>query len=496
MLGPQGGVLVGRAVTGELATYEDVPIALSVIPDLERAELYCNDAYFDMIGADRARATYADVRLEALYHPDDQAEVYRALGRLTADGDVHAELTVRMRAGELGWRYHAITARVHEARPGATARLVCTFADVDDARRSQLDLEHATGALDLLGSSGEVASFGWEDFDTQSTAIWSDSLFELIGYAPGEIESTAEAFLAHVHPPDVAALQVQLDRAFGQQHALFDHEYRIQPRGSDLRWVRGLGRVYVTDHGRRRFVGLVVNVDERRRAVLNAEEAQRDLERFVYSVSHDFTAPVRHLTYLSEELTEAVADHDSSELKELVSLSRGAADKLGNMVEGLLGYSRLRRLADGVERVDLTALAREVAGVVGRDYPGRILVDELPSVNGNPTLLHRLIYVLIDNAAKFSAGEAEPIVRVYRRSPEEEGGHPVCVVEDNGVGFDEAYAEELFGLFRRLHEETAFEGVGVGLATAARIVRMYSGRIWAKSTPGEGACFFFALPEA
>ena len=494
MLSPDGGVLLPRARGGRLVALDDVPTPVSVVPDVDRPELYCNDAYFDMIGLERGAASYADVRLGALYHPDDHLEIAAALERIVG-GDPYAEMTARLRAGELGWRYHRIAARTHPAAGEVPARLVCSFLDVDDEQRGRADVELAAGRLDLLGSTGDVATFEWADFDPATQAVWSESLSRMLGYEPGELEPTLDRYLEHVHPADVPTLREAVDRVAAGTDRLFDIEYRLRPRGGGDLWVRSFGRVYLSDTGRRNFVGLLLNVDERQRAVRSERDVRTELERFIYSVSHDFTVPVRQLERLAELLAESLDGRLPPAQAELLSHLRAASDRLSRMVEGLLGYSRLLRLGGGDELVQLTEAARDVASIVGRDYPGEIDVESLPEVRGNPTLLHRLLYVLMDNAAKFSARSERPRVRVYARESPDGIGHGV-IVEDNGVGFDELYADELFVLFSRLHGPEEFEGLGVGLATAARIVRLYGGRIDGEGRRGGGACFEFHLPGA
>lgn len=493
MLSPEGGTLLPRAAGGQLAAFDDVPTAISLVPDLDRPEIYCNDAYFDMIGVERATASYADVRVGALYHPDDHEAISGALGRLAGGEAPFVEVTARLRAKELRWRYYNIVSHLVPARRATTARLVSSFLDVDEAYQGRAAVEQAAGRLEMLGASGDVATFEWDDFGKQAYVEWSDTLTRLLGYEPGEIESTLETYMEHVHPADAAGLREALEALKANPDRLFDHEYRIVPRGRRELYVRGFGRIYEGAGGRTRFVGLVLNVDERRRAVLTAKDVRRELERFVYSVSHDFTVPVRHINYLGDALAESLVGKLDAGERELLARSRAAGDRLARMVDGLLDYARLRRLEGVDEVVDLNVVAREVAEIVGRDYPGRIDIASLPLVDGNPTLLQRLLYVLVDNAAKFSAEKPEPLVQVYTKHI---GEGLSVVVEDNGVGFKQAYADELFGLFSRLHPEDAYDGLGVGLATAARIVRMYGGRIRGEAGDESGACFQFVLPGA
>ena len=411
MLAPAGGTLLPRAESGPLAAYDDVPTAISLVPDLDRPELYCNDAYFDMIGVERAAASYDDVRLGVLYHPDDHEVISGALGELIGEGRTGVRFTVRLRAGDAGWRYHHIVSHLVPARGSATARLVSSFLDVDEAYRARWKLQRAAGRLEMLESSGDLATWEWTTHGDHSVLEWSEPLTRLLGYEPGEVEMTFDWYMEHVFPADRPGITAALEATFADPSRLYDHEYRLVPRHGRPLYVRGFGRIYDEADGPRRFVGLVLNVDERRRAVHSAQEVRGELERFVYSVSHDFTVPVRHVNHLGEALSQALEGQLTSEQGEILTRSRAAGDRLAKMVESLLDYARLRRLEGIDEEVDLNPVAREVIEVVGRDYPGRIELKPLPTVDGNPTLLRRLLYVLIDNATKFSSEKPDALVR-------------------------------------------------------------------------------------
>jgi light-regulated signal transduction histidine kinase (bacteriophytochrome) len=168
---------------------------------------------------------------------------------------------------------------------------------------------------------------------------------------------------------------------------------------------------------------------------------------------------------------------------------------MAQLIDGLLDFSRLARAESVSTEVDMAALARAVALELGGDGRSRavdIVVGELPRVVGDEAMLRQVWTNLVSNALKFSAPRPAPRVEI---GGETSGSEAVFHVRDNGVGFDMAYAEKLFGVFNRLHRADEFPGVGVGLALTRRIVLRHGGRIWAESD-GEGSVFHFALPAA
>jgi len=224
------------------------------------------------------------------------------------------------------------------------------------------------------------------------------------------------------------------------------------------------------------------------------EASNKELESFCYSISHDLRAPLRAINGFGAILGE---DHGSclnEEGRRTLGVIRAEAERMGQLVDDLLAFSRIGRQAMQMTSVDMGALAQHAfdecaAAASGRDI--RFKLHPLPPAQGDPALLPQVWVNLISNAVKYTRPKPVAEIEVTGRV---EGGELVYCVKDNGVGFDTQYAEKLFGVFQRLHNETDFEGTGVGLALVQRIVLRHGGRVWAESTLNEGATFYFALP--
>jgi PAS domain S-box-containing protein len=226
-------------------------------------------------------------------------------------------------------------------------------------------------------------------------------------------------------------------------------------------------------------------------------EANEELESFSYSVSHDLRAPLRAIDGFAGLLAEEAGFALKEEHRRYLDLIRANADAMGRLIDGLLALSRLGRQALSLQRVELASLAREAAAEVveaaGSAVP--IEIGALPAVHADRVLLRQVLVNLLSNAVKFSTGREGALVEVG--VVEADGESPaVYFVRDNGVGFDMLHADGLFDAFGRLHGAEEYEGAGIGLALAARVVRQHGGRIWAEATPGKGATFFFTLHEA
>jgi len=227
------------------------------------------------------------------------------------------------------------------------------------------------------------------------------------------------------------------------------------------------------------------------------EATNRELEAFSYSVSHDLRAPLRSIDGFSQILLEDYADELDEDGKDYLSRVRTASQRMGRLIDDLLGLSRVTRGTINRERVDLSALAEEVAEGLREARPERTVefsAQQGLKVWGDPRLLRVALENLIGNAWKFTA--KEPEARIEFGVDEKlsvRGRVPVYYVRDNGAGFEMAYADKLFGAFQRLHAADEFEGTGIGLATVQRIVHRHGGRIWAESEVGRGATFYFTL---
>ncbi len=225
------------------------------------------------------------------------------------------------------------------------------------------------------------------------------------------------------------------------------------------------------------------------------EAANKELEAFSYSVSHDLRAPLRHIHGFSS-LLEKDATTLTPDGRRHLGVIRGAAKQMGRLIDDLLAFSRTSRMPLSPTEISSDAL---VAGVIrdGRyEADGRTVawdIGPLPPARADAAMLQQVWVNLIDNAVKYSAKAAQPRV-VIRGAVDAAAGESVFSVADNGVGFDMAYAGKLFGVFQRLHGPAEFEGTGIGLANVRRIVMRHGGRTWAEGRVGQGATFFFSLP--
>jgi signal transduction histidine kinase len=230
------------------------------------------------------------------------------------------------------------------------------------------------------------------------------------------------------------------------------------------------------------------------RRTAELEAANKELEAFSYSVSHELRAPLRRIEGFIDLLGATKAAAADEEARQYLTVISGASKQLSQLIDDLLAFSRTARAGMRKTKVSLTAICRSVLRDFSCDTDGRDVewvIEELPEVNGDTALLRQVFVNLIGNAVKYTRRQKHARIKIGSRTTAEE---IIVAVQDNGVGFDPRYASKLFGVFQRLHAHSEFEGTGIGLANVRRIIHQHGGRTWAEGQLNKGATFYFSLP--
>ena len=226
------------------------------------------------------------------------------------------------------------------------------------------------------------------------------------------------------------------------------------------------------------------------------EAANKELDAFSYTVSHDLGAPLRAVEGYAQMLEEDFGERLGEEARRLLDVIKAGARQMQQMIGALLNFSRLGRQALKTQPVQLADIVNQVIGDLRTACAGRVVefaVGDLGTAEADPALLKQVLSNLLGNAVKYTRGRQPALIEVGCRREGESGDAPAYYVKDNGAGFDTRQSDRLFGVFQRFHTREEFEGTGVGLAVVERIVTRHGGRVWAESKPGEGAIFYFTL---
>jgi PAS domain S-box-containing protein len=235
-----------------------------------------------------------------------------------------------------------------------------------------------------------------------------------------------------------------------------------------------------------------LNEDLKQRAA-QLEAANKELEAFSYSVSHDLRAPLRSIDGFSHALLEDYGEQLSGEGRNYLERVRAAAQRMAVLIDDLLNLSRVTRTQLQPKFINFSHMAEEIGQSLQESQPDRQVAFSITPdlmVEGDPHLLHIVLVNLLSNSWKFTSKQEKAVIEFGQKTHVKER---TFYVRDNGVGFDMVYADKLFGVFQRLHSISEFPGSGIGLATVQRIIAIHGGRIWAESAEGKGATFYFTL---
>jgi len=233
--------------------------------------------------------------------------------------------------------------------------------------------------------------------------------------------------------------------------------------------------------------------DRVKQRTAECELSNRELEDFSYSISHDLRAPLRAINGYSCLLEEELPATASEKMRSQILAIQANSRRMGQLVDDLLTYTRLNKGLSRFSQVNLKAVMEKVWEEIMRSNVKQAVdfrLHALPPCHGDASLLKQLAFNLLDNAVKFTASREQPVIEVGSKN---EDGQIIYFVKDNGAGFDMRYVDKLFVVFSRLHSEEDFEGTGIGLSLAKRIIERHEGRIWAEGKPGEGATFYFTI---
>lgn len=384
--------------------------------------------------------------------------------------------------------------------------------DVTGAKRVQRVLRESEERLRLAIDAARLGT--WETNYRTGKLVWSTRQEEMMGFAPGTFPGTLEAFLALVHPDDRERL-AEAQREAMKPGGSYQAELRFVRRDGSVRWGFVRGQLLRGSDGQpERMLGIELDVTERRQTEeamrrLNAElehrvrertaqleSANKELEAFSYTVSHDLRAPLRAINGFSLAVQEDYGAQLPEEGRRFLQNVRDGALRMGNLIDDLLAFSRLSRSPLNRQTVDSVAKVNDALKELGWPLAGRkidLRIADLPPSDADPDLLKQVWVNLLSNALKYTRRREQARVEVGCLI---EAGEPVFFVRDNGSGFDPRYAHKLFGVFQRLHRAEDYEGTGVGLAIVQRIVHRHGGRVWAETELEVGSSFYFTLNPA
>ena len=472
---------------------------------LESNELVWTRELYRILGLDPETTPPSFEEHKNIFTPGSWSRLQSAVAEVLRDGTPYQlELEFHRPGGTPG--VMRVAGEADRDPTGKIVRLRGTAQDITELRQAEADLRRVSERLTLATEAGRVGVWDWDV--PANVLTWDQSMYTLYGITAQQFSGAYEAWQAGVHPDDRVRGNDEINSALRGERP-FDTEFRVLWPDGSVRVIRAHAAVHRDEAGRPlRMIGTNWDITDIKRAeesirVLNEDlrhraaevgEANRELEAFSYSVSHDLRAPLRAIDGFSRILMEDFGETLPPEAREYLEAVRDGTQQMGRLVDDLLAFSRLGRQPVRKVTVDTVELVRRCVEELRPATTGRQIefrLGSLPACQGDPALLKQVWMNLLSNALKYSGKRELALIEIGCRPAAEA---VTFFVRDNGVGFDMRYAEKLFGVFQRLHRAEEYEGTGVGLAIVQRIIRRHGGEVSAEAQPGQGATFSFTLP--
>jgi PAS domain S-box-containing protein len=353
-----------------------------------------------------------------------------------------------------------------------------------------------------MNRSQEIAHLGSWELDIDKDCLsWSDEVYRIFGLQPQEFDATYEAFLDNIHPDDREVVNEAYLGSIREDHDTYEIEHRVVRKSTGEIRVVYEKCEHIRDNSGRivQSLGLVHDITEQKQAekalqesLIELERSNAELEQFAYITSHDLREPLRMITSFLQLLERRYKNQLDADANEFIGYAVDGAKRLDAMIQDILIYSKIAKERNftyvNINNVLEQTYLNLRASIDEKD--AEIIYDKLPTIVVDEKLMIQLFQNLISNAIKYH-GDESPKIQI---SAKNEGNQWLFSVKDNGIGISKKHLKKIFTIFQRLHTNEEYEGTGIGLAIAQKIVHQHDGKIWVESEPGKGSTFYFTIP--
>ena len=466
--------------------------------DIENDELEWSDELYRIFGQNRSSFKPSYNSLKGLIHADDQRNL---------DKDVEAAIRLKRPHDlihRISWpngeiRYVHERGKVnYDEKSGQPVSMAGTTQDVTD--RVLVEKELKESELALREAEKITGTGNWKWFQQSGRHVWSDERYRILGYEPGEVEPSLEVAFELIEEQDKPRVKTIVNNAVAK-NADYDFEYRIISAKGECKVIREKGRFH-NEGGlfSKTYIGTVqdVTIEHERKEELQVslqalERSNEELQSFAYVASHDLQEPLRVINSYLQLIEMSYKEIIDDEGKLFIQNTINAASRMKRLINDLLVLSRLetkQRIVKPIDLNELMAHLKEDLKIAIEESDAKIVYEQLPVINGDPSQIKQLFQNLIGNAIKFQRADVAPFIKV---SVLRKGQIHEFQIEDNGIGIDENYHSRIFTIFQRLHAKEEYQGTGIGLAICKKVVERHNGNISIESALGKGSVFTFTL---
>ncbi|MEM9484606.1 MAG: PAS domain-containing protein [Cyanobacteria bacterium P01_F01_bin.116] len=487
--------------------------------DLVEDRLIWDDRMYELYGITAETFGGAYEAWKQGVHPDDLPAAHADIqAAIAGEREFHPEFRVLWPDGQIrSIEAHAITLR---DETGKAQRMIGVNWDITERRQVEDALRESEARWQF---ALEGAGDGVWDWNIQTNKVFFSHQWKaMLGYADHKVGNDLSEWDLRVHPEDKEKCYADMQQHMDGQAPIYQNEHRVRCKDGSYKWILDRGKVVTWDaEGKpQRMIGthaditarkqtedalrqlnerLETNVQERTQELeQRAQELERsnaELEQFAYVASHDLQEPLRTISSYTELLAEEYGDRLDGEAHEYMDFVVDGATRMQQLIKDLLAFSRVGTRGKKFASMSCESVLQKVLGnlkLAINECHAVVTYDELPEVMADESQIQQLLQNLISNALKFRGKDA-PHIHV---SATLQGKEWEFCVRDNGIGIDPEYFEQIFEIFQRLHSRRYYEGTGIGLAICRKIVQRHGGHIWIDSAPGQGASFYFTMPNS
>jgi PAS domain S-box-containing protein len=478
--------------------------------------VYSNDIFEIMFGYGKGEMIGKNVSIVNSHSEKNPEETAKEImAEIHEKGSWQGEVNNIRKDGKNFWCYASCSLFDH-SKYGRV--FIAAHTDITERKRTEEALKEnervRSELIAKMNESQNIAMIGSWEWNLKTNDIWwSDETYRIFGVTPQDYIPSFEANGKFIHPDDFSRYVKAFEHSL-QTGETLGSDFRLVTNDGLLKHCHAGGKSYYDDSGQPiRFIGTIMDITERKQAQeailkLNTELEQRvidrtaqlqvankELEAFSYSVSHDLRAPLRSIDGFSQALLERYQEKLDDTGKGYLERVRKATQRMGLLIDDMLKLSRVANSEFKRRDVNMSDMVRAIAAEYQKSNPDKVFdltVQEKIMIQGDYDLIKIAMVNLMNNAWKFTGKEEHPRIAFGATVRD---GETACFIRDNGAGFDMAYASKLFGAFQRLHTVDEFPGTGIGLATVQRIIHRHGGRVWAEGEQGKGATFYFTAPS-
>ncbi|HSN50458.1 MAG TPA: PAS domain-containing protein, partial [Bacteroidales bacterium] len=481
--------------------------------DVKNNVLAWDDQMYALYGLKKEEFSGAyEAWTKGLYADDSEFSQNETRLALIGEKEYDTEFRVLWPDGTI--HYIKASGEVFRNETGEPVRMVGINYDITDEKKIAEKIREKDQEFRKLSANVPdlIFQFTRRPDGTYFVPIASEGIRNIFGCTPEDVLDDFTPIARVIYPMDADRVIREIE--YSAEHLNhFTCEFRVSIPGKDIQWIYSNSSPEKLPDGSVTWYGFNVDITQKKLAeealrelnetlemrvderTAQLKEANKELDAFSYSVSHDLRSPLRHINGFADILSKQYSDQLTGDGKKYLNIITDSAKKMGTLIDDLLSFSRTGRSELKKSILNMNLVIDDALVQIKPHYADRKIdwkISQLPAVPGDYNLIRLVWSNLIDNALKYTKTKEKAVIKI---GFEEEETETVFFIKDNGAGFDMKYAQKLFGVFQRMHSSSEFEGTGIGLANVRRIILRHGGRTWAEAQPDKGATFYFSIPK-